>query len=52
MRLYVDGVQVAVDPSAPTNSFFTGRLDEAAFYTTTLSPAQVLAHFQANNPAP
>jgi hypothetical protein len=33
----------------PTNSFFTGQLDEAAFCTKTLSPAQVLAHFQANS---
>jgi hypothetical protein len=71
MRLYVDGAQVASDPtatsagtyagywrvgydnlagwpSAPTSSFFTGQLDEAAFYLTTLSAAQVLAHFNAN----
>jgi hypothetical protein len=73
MVLYVDGAQVATDPtvllsgsmagywrvdydsltgwpSAPTNSYFTGQLDEASFYKTTLSPAQVLAHFQANQP--
>ena len=34
-------------------NFFTGLLDEAAFYTTALSPADVLAHYQNGiNPSP
>jgi len=30
-----------------TNNFFAGRLDEAAFYTNALSPAEVLDHYLA-----
>ncbi|MGV8847823.1 kelch repeat-containing protein [Tessaracoccus sp.] len=36
-------------PTAPTNSFFTGNLDEAAFYAKTLTTPQVLAHYSARS---
>src|SRR3954452_10231078 len=34
-------------PSAPTDTVFEGSLDEIATYTTALSSARVLAHYQA-----
>ena len=34
-------------PSAPTTSFFRGTLDEVAAYSTTLTAADALTHYQA-----
>ena len=33
--------------NAPTNFYFTGSLDDAAIYTTALSPTKITAHFNA-----
>lgn len=41
-------------PGAPTSNYIAGTLDEAAVYSTVLTPTQVLAHFHAagRNSAP
>ncbi len=36
-------------PSAPTDAYFDGSLDELAVYTTALSAARVTAHYTAGN---
>ncbi|MDQ4054737.1 MAG: Ig-like domain-containing protein [Actinomycetota bacterium] len=43
----IGGSSLAGWPGAPATGFFTGRIDEVAVYKHVLSPAQVLAHFQA-----
>lgn len=65
--LYVNGAQVssqayAASPASNGNGFrigrrwdsgnyFAGTMDEAAVYATALSPARILAHYQARTPA-
>ncbi len=39
--------QITGWPSNPTDTFFEGSLDEVAIYTSALSPARVLAHYNA-----
>lgn len=36
--------------ASPSEYFFAGRVQEAAFYTTALSPARIAAHYQAGLP--
>jgi hypothetical protein len=65
MTLFVDGAQVAQATGGTqsltgsgtvsfgrvqTGAFFTGSLDEIAFYSAALTPAQVLAHYRAGSP--
>jgi hypothetical protein len=43
---------LAAWPAAPTSNFFSGTVDEAAFYPVVLTPGQVHSHFTASGAAP
>ena len=66
-RLYLDGAEIAsgirrghIGPSMATAyvgygflaPWFRGMLDEVAYYSTVLTPAQVLTHYTADPPPP
>ena len=45
----ITGSSISIAKASAGGSYFNGPLDEVAVYNTALSPARVLAHFQAAN---